>query len=62
MLRYSDGLFCYLCFFSSDVAAYTASFSEERGKNKINLPMVVSPIRDLLYLTAGLAVFVVLWP
>jgi hypothetical protein len=55
-------IFCRLCFFSGNVAACAASSSEERGKIRINLPMVVSPIGDLLYLAVGLAVVVVLWP
>ena len=48
MLRYTDGLFCYLCFFSGDVASCIASSGEESGKIRINLPMFVSSIGDLL--------------
>ena len=48
MLSYTDGLFCYLCFFSGDVAACIASSGEESGKIRINLPMFVSSIGDLL--------------
>ena len=62
MLRYSDGLFCYLCFFSGDVAACTVSSGEESRKIRIYLPMMVSWIGQLLYLAAGLAVVIVLWP
>ena len=48
MLRYTYGLFCYLCFFSGYVAACIASSGKDSGKIRINLPMFVSSIGDLL--------------
>ena len=60
ILRRSDGLYCCLCFYSGNVADCAASSGEESGKIRTNFPMVISPIGDLLYHAASLAVIVIL--